>query len=129
VPAAAPVDLSPVALLAAFLGMFIGPELLPLASAYAVISAGALIGAFVGLYRRAPCSAMQSVGFVLIVWLATTFCTVPIATWIAARFQQSTSWWFFPVAMGCAGIGEDWIKLSVDAVAAVWRKKFGGTQQ
>lgn len=127
--AVAPVDLSPVALLAAFLGMFVGPELLPLASAYAVISAGALIGALIGLYRRAPCTTFQSLGFVWIVWIATTFCTVPIAGWIATHFQQSVSWWFFPVALAGGAIGEDWLKLPVSYVVDMWRKKFGGSQQ
>jgi hypothetical protein len=124
---AAPVDLSPVALLAAILGMFVGPTLLPLASAYAVISAGALIGALIGLYRRAPCTARASVMFVIIVWIATTFCTVPMAGWIANYFQQAVSWWFFPVSLAVASVGEDWLKLPLASIPERVRKLFGGS--
>lgn len=113
------------ALLAAILGMFVGPTMLPLASAYAVISAGALIGALIGLYRRAPCSAGSSVTFVLIVWIATTFCTVPMSSWIANYFQQSVSWWFFPVSLTIAAVGEDWLKLPLASIPDAVRKLFG----
>lgn len=125
----APVDLSPVALLAAILGMFVGPTMLPLASAYAVIAAGALIGALIGLYRRAPCSAVASIGFVGVVALSTTFCAVPLAGWVANYFQQSVSWWFFPVSLAVAAIGEDWLKLPVASVRDAFMKRFGGPPQ
>jgi hypothetical protein len=125
---AAPVDLSPVALVAAILGTFIGPTMLPLASAYAVIAAGALIGALIGLYRRAPCSARVSIVFVLIVWFATMFCAVPIAGWISSYFQQSVTWWFFPVSLLVASIGEDWLKLPLSFVMDALKKRFGGSQ-
>lgn len=110
-PAAPPTDLSPVAAVTAILGVILGPEVLPFASAYAVIGAGGLVGAMIGLFRRAPCSPMASIAFVVVMIFASMGVTVPIAQWIAGYLNQPMTWLFFPVSLGVAAVGEDWLKL------------------
>lgn len=113
---AAPTDLSPVAAVTAILGAILGPEVLPYASAYAVIGAGALVGAMIGLFRRAPCTPFASVMFVSIMFLASMGTAVPVAQWIAGYLHQPVTWLFFPVSLAVAAVGEDWLKLPFGAV-------------
>jgi hypothetical protein len=129
-PAAPPTDLSPVAAVAAILGVILGPAVLPFASAYAVIGAGALVGAMIGLFRRAPCSPLASVTFVLVVIVAAMGVTVPIAQWIAGYLNQPVTWLVFPVSLAVAAVGEDWLKLPFGELAKAAfsriKRAFGG---
>lgn len=114
---APPTDLSPVAAVTAILGAILGPEILPYASAYAVIGAGALVGAMIGLFRRAPCSPTASMVFVMVMFLASMGTTVPVAQWIAGYLHQPMTWLFFPVSLAVAAVGEDWLKLPFGEIA------------
>lgn len=106
--ATAPSDLSPVALVAVILATVVGPQMLPLISAYMVIGAGAFIGALVGLYRRSPQRPMTSVLFVIIMMSLSIGGTVPLATVIADYVNKPQPWFFFPVAVTVAAIGDGW---------------------
>lgn len=129
---AAPTDLSPVALASVLLATFVGPQVLPLASAYLVIGAGAFIGALVGLYRRSPLRPMSSLLFVTVMMSVSVGGTVPLATMIASYFDKPQPWFFFPVAVGIAAIGEGWQQvltwLSEKGMAMLKQLVPGGTK-
>jgi hypothetical protein len=108
-----------VAALTAVLGALVGPQALPYASAYIVIGCGALIGSVVALFRRAPCSPIRSLGFIGIMWAVAMGCTAPAAEWISRYLNQPVAWLLFPVSLGIAAVGEDWLRIPVlDWIAA-----------
>lgn len=106
-------DLDPVSVLVVLLGLLVGPELAPFASAYSVIIIGAFAGVLVGLRRREATTRLGMAGFGFIMMAASIMLTVPLSN-VAAKYLPLVSganWLFFPVSLAIGAIGDDWLSI------------------
>lgn len=114
-------DLDPVSVLVVMLGLMLGPELAPLASAYSVIIVGAFAGVLVGLRRREPGTRLGAAGFCFVMFAASVLMTVPMSKMLAGYLPRvdGINWLLFPVSLAIPTIGDDWIKIGKWAAGIV----------